>query len=246
MPCSSALERRSIQVMGMRSHRGRRTETPARTVKALLACSALAASVAACGGGGLLDTGKRAPDEFAVYSRAPLSLPPGYNLRPPAPGSTVDDPLGARREARAALVGESAAASSSSAYAGGGSSDYLAPPAGDGSGAAAAAYGDASSRLMVDAGPPVSRGVEALLERSADPAIRELLNRETAVLAEADKSFVERLMFWGTPTEYGTVVDPVEERQRIMENQALGRTITAGTTPTIERKQRALLQGIFD
>ena len=29
---------------------------------------------------------KTAPDEFAVYSRPPLSLPPEYKLRPPTPG----------------------------------------------------------------------------------------------------------------------------------------------------------------
>ena len=27
---------------------------------------------------------KQSPDEFQVYARAPLSLPPDYNLRPPA------------------------------------------------------------------------------------------------------------------------------------------------------------------
>jgi hypothetical protein len=32
---------------------------------------------------------KTAPDEFAVYSRPPLSLPPDYKLRPPAPGSMI-------------------------------------------------------------------------------------------------------------------------------------------------------------
>ena len=29
---------------------------------------------------------KAAPDEFSVYTRAPLSMPPEYGLRPPAPG----------------------------------------------------------------------------------------------------------------------------------------------------------------
>ena len=28
---------------------------------------------------------KQPPDEFAVFQRAPLSLPPDYALRPPAP-----------------------------------------------------------------------------------------------------------------------------------------------------------------
>jgi hypothetical protein len=32
---------------------------------------------------------KSAPDEFAVFSRPPLTLPPKYKLRPPKPGTTV-------------------------------------------------------------------------------------------------------------------------------------------------------------
>ena len=30
---------------------------------------------------------KEGPDEFAVYQRAPLSLPPEYGLKPPNPGA---------------------------------------------------------------------------------------------------------------------------------------------------------------
>jgi len=90
----------------------------------------------------------------------------------------------------------------------------------------------------------------ALLERTgglnADPAIRTRINRETTVLAEVDQSFTDRLMFWRTPTEYGTVVDPNEEAKRIRENQALGKPVTDGRTPTIARRKRALLEGIFN
>jgi len=32
---------------------------------------------------------KSAPDEFAVFSRPPLTLPPQYKLRPPKPGATI-------------------------------------------------------------------------------------------------------------------------------------------------------------
>ena len=93
-------------------------------------------------------------------------------------------------------------------------------------------------------------GTAAILERSGagetEPGIRSQVNRETAVLAEEDQSFTDRLIFWGTPSEYGTVVDPLAESRRIKENMALGRTITTGETPTIERKERALLEGLFN
>jgi hypothetical protein len=32
---------------------------------------------------------KSAPDEFAVFSRPPLTLPPNYKLRPPKPGANI-------------------------------------------------------------------------------------------------------------------------------------------------------------
>ncbi len=80
---------------------------------------------------------------------------------------------------------------------------------------------------------------------NADPNIRSIVNRETTILADADKSMTDRLMFWSKPKEYGAVVDPAKEARRIQDNQALGKPIVAGATPTIERKPRALLEGIF-
>lgn len=35
-----------------------------------------------------LGYGKQSPDEFSVVTRAPLSVPPDYGLRPPAPGAS--------------------------------------------------------------------------------------------------------------------------------------------------------------
>jgi hypothetical protein len=43
------------------------------------------------------------PDEFAVDSRAPLSLPPEFDLRPPAPGATRPQEPPTNAQARAAL-----------------------------------------------------------------------------------------------------------------------------------------------
>jgi hypothetical protein len=50
---------------------------------------------------------KESPDEFAVMTKAPLIIPPDFNLRPPAPGSAPlnqQDPTG---EAQAALFSSS-------------------------------------------------------------------------------------------------------------------------------------------
>ena len=46
---------------------------------------------------------KEAPDEFAVYRRAPLSLPPDIELRPPNPGASRPQVVNPRDQARVAL-----------------------------------------------------------------------------------------------------------------------------------------------
>ena len=168
----------------------------------------------------LAGQGKRPPDEFTVYSRTPLSMPPNFSLTPPVAGA-VPEATAARADARQALLsGRSRVGTGAAAYAAG-----------------AAEAGNSSP------------GLAALLERSgganASPDIRAMVNRETTILAEADASLTERLMFWRTSNEYGTVVDPANEARRIQDNQALGKPIIAGATPTIERKRRALLEGIF-
>ncbi|MAF96984.1 MAG: hypothetical protein CMM60_14715 [Rhodospirillaceae bacterium] len=47
---------------------------------------------------------KNAPDEFAVYSRPPLSLPPNYRLRPPAPGTVRPQVDSAKYRAERAIL----------------------------------------------------------------------------------------------------------------------------------------------
>ena len=164
----------------------------------------------------MVSSSKQKPDEFMVYSRAPLSLPPDYGLRPPVPGRDRPQNVTPIDNARQALL---------------------------------AGRAPAASARPIAPGDGVSPGVRFLLDKTggaaADPGIRQLINEETTILAEEDESITESIMFWGTPTEYGTVVDPVQEARRIQENQALGRPLTEGETPTIERRRRALLEGIF-
>ena len=161
-----------------------------------------------------LGQSKSAPDEFAVYSRPPLSLPPDYGLRPPTPGTGSPQDIEPRSDAQRAVLET------------------------------------ARSRRAAPAPVTLDPGVQALLRQlgalDVDPSIRATLNRETSILAEEDESFTDRIMFWTSPTEYGTVVDAAAESKRIRQNQALGHPITAGETPTIERKRKALLEGIFD
>jgi hypothetical protein len=49
---------------------------------------------------------KNPPDEFVVYSRPPLSVPPSYGLRPPTPGVSRPQKIQPSDTARDALLGK--------------------------------------------------------------------------------------------------------------------------------------------
>ena len=74
------------------------------THRALLALVLL---VAGCSGDELTRTfglTRDAPDEFQVTTRAPLSMPPDFQLRPPRPGTTRPQELTQRQQAEAVLA----------------------------------------------------------------------------------------------------------------------------------------------
>ena len=50
-------------------------------------------------------SGPRTPDEFRVVRKAPLTVPPEYNLRPPTPGSARPQELAPDQQARVAVFG---------------------------------------------------------------------------------------------------------------------------------------------
>ena len=49
---------------------------------------------------------KEPPDEFAVVTKAPLVMPPDYNLRPPKPGAAPTNQYSPTESAAAAVYGE--------------------------------------------------------------------------------------------------------------------------------------------
>ncbi|MCK4938861.1 MAG: DUF3035 domain-containing protein [Rhodospirillaceae bacterium] len=157
---------------------------------------------------------KGAPDEFEVYTRAPLSLPPDFGLRPPAESGTVvrssDDPT---TQARIAVTGKQ----------------------------------PQPQQQQASASSP---GMAAIYARSgansADPNIRQLVNRESSAFSAEDTSVMEGLMFSDEELNRGTLVDPAMEAARIRENKAKGIPLNEGEIPKIERKKPRLLEGIFN
>lgn len=67
--------------------------------------------LSACSGDDLTRTfglTRDAPDEFQVTTRAPLSMPPDFALRPPRPGAVRPQEMTQREQAEAALVPQAA------------------------------------------------------------------------------------------------------------------------------------------
>jgi hypothetical protein len=164
---------------------------------------------------------KTAPDEFAVVTRPPLVMPPDYGLRPPQPGAQRPQEKEIRDQARETITGRNA---------------------GMGGGAQLA------SNTASSGGAPRTEGERALLGKAgaldADATIRRTVDRESTLLAEADSDFIDRLIFWQEKPEPGTVVDPQAESRRIRESLATGEA-PKGETPTIKRRKKGWLEGIF-
>lgn len=178
---------------------------------------ALAFGLGACSGlRDQLGLNKRSPDEFRVVSRAPLTVPPDFALRPPAPGTPRPQVGTPTDQARRALTGITAEELSQG---------------GDG---AAGGRSDGEQAILGAAGAD-----------SADPGIRLTVDRESDRINAESEDFLRSLIFWRKEDPPGVVVDPDGEAKRLQENATLGRSVTAGETPTIERREKAIFEDIF-
>ena len=94
-----------------------------------------------------------------------------------------------------------------------------------------------------------SQGEAAFIEQAGagdvDPNIRHVVDREFSGYASEDESFVDSLIFWQGDDPPGEVVDAAAEAERLRENIEAGRPITGDETPTIRRRDKALLEGVF-
>jgi hypothetical protein len=172
----------------------------------------------------MLGLTKRSPDEFQVVSRAPLSMPPDYSLRPPTPGAPRPQEGTTTQQAKNIVTGYQ--------QAGGGLAPDQIPSIGEGEQTSTESAGE-------------SAFLQSASLTGIDPNIRKLVDEETTADQDASQSFLDELIFWRAPEPYGTVVDPVAEQKRLQENQALGQPTDTGETPIIERKKKGLFEGVF-
>ena len=152
--------------------------------------------------------GKNAPDEFVVFKRPPLSLPPEYGLRPPTPGESRPQRISPMDTARQAILGKTAVRAT------------------------------ATIRVAKFGSPGLQALITQTGADKAEPGIRRLVNQESSVLVDEDQLFVNKLIFWvDDKSNPGIVVDAKREQKRIMSNQALGKPINEGEIPEVKRKQ---------
>jgi hypothetical protein len=168
-----------------------------------------------------LGLGKNSPDEFKVVSRAPLTLPPNFALRPPAPGQVRPQEGSATQQARQAV--------------------FRAEPK------------QAASAGVVLAEPVenqnLTSGEQALLKSAgagnADPDIRRVVDSETARINSESETFIDSLIFWREDPPPGEIIDANAESRRLREASAVGSPITGEGAPSIERRRKGALEGIF-
>ncbi|MDH3240050.1 MAG: DUF3035 domain-containing protein [Alphaproteobacteria bacterium] len=160
---------------------------------------------------------KTSPDEFEIRVRKPLSMPREYGLAAPSPGAKRPQETASRDAARQIVLESDPSRT-----------------------------GNRSARAQIRG---VSQAEAALLARvggtTIDADIRRRVDRESEMIAENNKSFVDSIMFWKEEDPPGTAVDPQKEARRIQENAALGRKADTGKTPIIERKKKGLFSSSF-
>ena len=189
-----------------------------RTILLPVTCAAVGAlMLGGCSAFENIGGGKKvSPDEFKIVSHSPLTMPPNAELRPPRPGEPRPQETSPADQAKEAL---------SPAMAGRVQAQAKAP---------SGAPGDASEQSLI---AKASTG-------GVDPNIRSQVNTDTRVLADKDNGFMDSLIFWQDKPPPGVIIDPEKEQQRLRESQASGQPSSA-PTPTIERRKRGLLEGIF-
>ena len=158
-----------------------------KKIALLVGLTAAALSLGACGAGTKerLGLGRNSPDEFTVLERAPLTVPPNFNLVPPTPGAARPQEQTPKQTAQNLVL----------------RSVSSAPTVAN---AAKPAATSGQNALLQQAGAP-----------TADANIRAKLATEVGKGdAGKPQSVIEKIGI-KTPAEKGNVINPVAEKQAL-------------------------------
>lgn len=189
--------------------------------------------LSACSGGSVKQTlglDHKAPDEFRVVSRPPLSVPPEFTLRPPAPGEEISAGPSAQKQAQSLVLGDSGADTKDLDQKARESTADTAVPA-------------VSSNALPSASE--SRFISNVGANNADPDIRKKLHEDTLAREQSveEEGWFDMLSRKDKPEPQ---VDAKKEAERIKDNKDEGKPVTEGETPTTaDPKKQGLLQRLF-
>ncbi len=180
-----------------------------KTLALTLAVFVMASALAGCESARKSFGGaKSPPDEFVVYTRPPLSLPPDYGLRPPKPGATQPQKVQPTDIARRAIRQATTTAPKTSQ-----------PKTTSTPGLQALLRETGSSA----ADPDIRRRID---------------EETSIYAKEDERFVDKLIFWVDDIPDEGTIVDAKKEQKRIMENQALGKKVNDGETPEVKRKRR--------
>lgn len=145
---------------------------------------------------------RKSPDEFAVVKRAPLAMPPDYELRPPEPGAPRPQEQAQDEQARAAVFGRESEKDIATPRTPASAEAFLLQQTG-------ATQADPAIRAVVD---------------------REAAETDESKKPVADRLLGWTGM--GSDEPSASVVDAAAEAERLKTNQKTGQPITAGETPS--------------
>ena len=152
------------------------------------------------------DFSKKAPDEFAVTTRAPLEMPPQIGELPsPRPGAPRPQERATDTQARQAIFGE----------------DAIAATAGPDN-----TISKGENALLERTGAFQSnQDIRNQIDAETEQLAKENISTFDKILGKTGKKI-------DAPT---TVVDPIKESERIMINREAGNPVTQGETPTVKQ-----------
>ncbi len=149
---------------------------------------------------------KKAPDEFAVIKRAPLSMPPDYSLRPPSPGAPRPQEQTTSEQAAATVFGG--------------------PKQGETPAAKKAGPKGGEASLLAHAGAQIA---DPNIRQKIDAETIEIAKESVPVAKKI-------LGLGGDPSQApSSVVNAKEEAERLKKNKEEGKPVTAGETPSVEK-----------
>lgn len=95
-----------------------------------------------------------------------------------------------------------------------------------------------------------SSGEQALLAETgaaeADPNIRAVVNNETRTLVEKNAKLTDDILFWQQKTPPDErLVDAAAEKKRVEQNEAQGKPVTEGDTPSRAPEKPGFFSGLW-